>query len=141
MKQAHSDPTSAGHASPETVQADAKFSWPKLVQGALLSFAIQLFGWLGSYPIWLLMLSWNYAGPQYGGIGGGPGDWAVLFWLISGVFVYLPTWLFLTLPIYTHLWISRPVLALRSLVFWVLGAALGGTALFIALEQTRRYFH
>jgi hypothetical protein len=26
------------------------------------------------------------------------------------------------------------------LVFWVLGAALGGTALFVALEQTRRYF-
>jgi hypothetical protein len=139
MNQAHFDPANAGHASPEMIKMDNKFSWPKLVQGALLSFMIQLFGWLGSYLIWLLLLSWN-SGQHNDWIGGGPADWAVLFWLMAGVFVYLPTWLFITLPIYTHLWISRPGLALRSLVFWVLGVAIGGTALFIAMEQTRMYF-
>lgn len=136
MNQAYSDPICGDDASPKVIKD--KFSWPKLVQGALLSFVIQLVGWLGSYVIWLLLLSWNY-GQHSDWIGGGPADWAVLFWLIAGVFVYLPTWLFVTLPIYTHLWISRRVLALRSLVFWVLGVAIGGAGLSIAMELTFMY--
>jgi len=139
MNQAHFDAVCPGDALPKMVQGDSKFSWSKLAQGALISFMIQLFGWLGSYVIWLLMFSWD-SGQHSDWIGGGPADWAVLFWLIAGLFVYLPTWLFLTLPVYTHLWISRRVLALRSLVFWVLGVAIGGTALFIAMEQARMYF-
>lgn len=110
-----------------------KFSWPKLFQGALLSFVVQSLGWLASYPIWLLILISQY-GSNPTAVRVIPAhEWAELFWILSGLFVYLPTWLFFTLPIYAHLWLSRPVFTLRSLIFWVLGTAIGGSALSIGI--------
>jgi hypothetical protein len=108
---------------------DVKFSWPKLFHGALLSFVVQSLGWLASYPIWLLIYGSNPTAvrviPAH--------EWAELFWILSGLFVYLPTWLFFTLPIYAHLWLSRPVFTLRSLIFWVLGTTIGGSGLSIGI--------